>query len=551
MPNVASGRAQHLAIVLRLGTSHTRTIYGARASAWRHNLNGKEGGCRGCSHPAQRGVGWGEPRRAPAPTGHSRMLWLDACPRHTPGHSHQRGTERWAMAEGADHRGGGNGRTTGTQPLLPRRGKTPSFPDRPHGTSAPCCGCAAEGRGSPGAGCEGGAECPRPPTPDCSAPAGHSHPPLSPPAVPAAPGATPGLPLLPAKGGGGRQAPVGPPRLRRAAGAAPAPRHAGGATGGGSGTPARPGAPGGGCLGEPDSSRCPPWVSGGGGALPPVPTTPSRPHREPPSPARQRGHGDTNRPGGCPPPAAVIPAFTGRARGTGGTGGTGTRGPAAPPARGRREGTGTGGPAIPVSPAAPSASFSAIPAVSPPRPSRRRPPPRAAPGTSPPHLPVRVPAPPPALTAGWSCSSARRAGCPGPPAAPGPVAAAAAGAGAGAQPPSCRRPSPPRSRGMEGEPSPSRPRPAAPAPSSAPRAPAAAAPPRALPPPPRARPPRHRLGTGTRLGLRVPAGADTRVGSREDQVPPESHQDLHGWGHLCKVLLTLGSHWDPCGWIHM
>lgn len=127
MPNVASGRTQHLAIVLRLGTSHTRTIYGARASAWRHNLNGKEGGCRGCSHPAQRGVGWGEPRRAPAPTGRQRMLWLDACPRHTPGHSHQRGTERWAMAEGADRRGGGNRRTTARSPSFPDR-ERPLFP---------------------------------------------------------------------------------------------------------------------------------------------------------------------------------------------------------------------------------------------------------------------------------------------------------------------------------------------------------------------------------------------------------------------------------------
>lgn len=38
--------AKHLAIVLRLGTSHTRTIYGAQASAWRHNLNGRGRSCR-------------------------------------------------------------------------------------------------------------------------------------------------------------------------------------------------------------------------------------------------------------------------------------------------------------------------------------------------------------------------------------------------------------------------------------------------------------------------------------------------------------------------
>lgn len=99
--------------------THARFM-GARASAWQHNLNSRGGGCRGCSHPAQRGVGWGEPpRRAPTPTGARGCSGGMHVPHHTPGHSQQRGTERWAMAAGADPRGGVHGHTTGTQHCLP------------------------------------------------------------------------------------------------------------------------------------------------------------------------------------------------------------------------------------------------------------------------------------------------------------------------------------------------------------------------------------------------------------------------------------------------
>lgn len=59
--------AKHLAIVLRLGTSHTRTIYGARASAWRHNLKGRGRSCgEGDTHThplsTQKGAGPGGAR---------------------------------------------------------------------------------------------------------------------------------------------------------------------------------------------------------------------------------------------------------------------------------------------------------------------------------------------------------------------------------------------------------------------------------------------------------------------------------------------------------
>lgn len=67
------------------------------------------------------------------------------------------------------------------------------------------------GQGSPGAGCEGGAARPRPPTPDCSAPGGRSHPPLSPPAVPAAPEPPWGCHCCRAKAVGGGRHLSGPP----------------------------------------------------------------------------------------------------------------------------------------------------------------------------------------------------------------------------------------------------------------------------------------------------------------------------------------------------
>lgn len=172
---------RHLGIVLRLGTSRTRAIYGARASAWRHNLNGRGGGCRGCSHPAQKGSGMGGAQESPCTDGHQRMLWLDACPRHTPGRSQQRGTERWAMAAGADPRGRIHGHTAGTQPPFPERVQPTPCPSTPR---LPAVGAPARAEAAPAQGVREGlsGQGHRPPTAPLpvAAPTLRSHPPLSP-----------------------------------------------------------------------------------------------------------------------------------------------------------------------------------------------------------------------------------------------------------------------------------------------------------------------------------------------------------------------------------
>lgn len=162
-----AGRAECLAIVLRLGTSHTRTIYGARASAWRHNLNGGEGAAGGRLLPAQRGTGRWEPRGASAPVGSGGCFgWahIPATPREETG-SRSGGSSLIlaevsrdpAWAHGPPFSGGAE-----PSPAVPINTPKPARCLLPPGTAVPAPGVGAMHPAQPGSppGGEGRAQAP-------------------------------------------------------------------------------------------------------------------------------------------------------------------------------------------------------------------------------------------------------------------------------------------------------------------------------------------------------------------------------------------------------